>query len=357
MVSGTNPLAEMPKVDVAIIGTGPDPEESREEKGYSMGYRHANAYDSIENCTLVGCSDIVKAHADTFAEKYGIPTTDSFEDHEAMLEAVNPDLVSICTPPKTHQSLVADCAEHTSVQGIHCEKPMAPTWGECTQMVETCDEQDVQLSFNFQNRGRPAIKTISKLLADKEIGELRRIEITRADLMQTGIHNIDLANYFADDADIEWVIGQADSHTEEVWYTDMHVESQGLGLWAYENGVHGFAVTGDLADDLSNAQLRLRGSDGEIELQFWSDDPVRIYSADRDGWQSVEVDGEGGQRQTLADVVDSIQERRPSIADAEKALRATELVFAIWESAKRRGRVELPLKNDGNALDDVIADR
>lgn len=345
----------MRNVDVTVIGTGPNPDESREEKGYSMGYRHANAYDSIENCTLVGCSDIVAEYAADFARAFEIPTGNSFEDHTEMLEAVDPELVSICTPPKTHLSLVTDCAEHASVQGIHCEKPMAPTWGECTQMAEICDERDVQLTFNFQNRGRPAVETISGLLDDGEIGDLRRVEIARADLMQTGIHNVDLANYFAGDADVEWVIGQADAYAEERWYTDMYVESQSLGLWAYENGVQGLAFTGDHADELSDAHLRLQGSDGEIELQFWSDDPLRVRSADGDGWRSYEVDEGSGQRETLADVVDALRDGRRPAVDAERALRATELVFAVWESAKRRGRVELPLENDGNALDDVVA--
>lgn len=347
----------MSTLDVAVIGTGPHPDDDREEKGYSMGYRHANAYDAIEGCRLVGCSDIVGAYADDFAESFDIPAAHSFEDHTEMLDAVEPDLVSICTPPKTHLSLISDCAAHPAVRGIHCEKPMAPTWGACREMVERCEAHGVALTFNFQNRGRPAVETIASLLDDGAIGDLQRIEISRADLMQTGIHNIDLANAFAGDCDVEWVMGQADSHDEAVWYTDMAVESQGLGLWVYENGVQGLAFSGEYADELSDAQLRLRGSDGEVELRFWSDDPVRLRSATENGWQSVAVDEERGQRATLADVVDSLREERPAAVRAERALRATEIVFAIWESAKRRGRVDLPLENDGNALDDVIAER
>lgn len=346
----------MRNVDVAVIGTGPDPDETREEKGYSMGYRHATAYDAVEGCTLVGCSDIVGAYAEDFAANFDIPVANSFEDHKAMLETVDPELVSICTPPKTHLSLVTDCAEHDSVRAIHCEKPMAPTWAECTRMAEVCEAQGVQLTFNFQNRGRPAVETIRELLDDGEIGDLQRIEVVRADLMQTGIHNVDLANYFAGEADVEWVMGQADVRAEDVWYTDMYVESQGVGWWAYESGVHGLAFSGDGANDLSNAHLRLRGSDGEIELAFWSEDPVRVRSDDEAGWRSCPIGEGSGQRATLADVVEALREERTPMVNAERALRATELVFAVWESAKRRGRVELPLENDGNALDDVVAD-
>lgn len=345
----------MREFDVAIIGTGPNPAEAREEKGYSMGYRHADGYTGVDGCEVVACCDIDVAKAAAFGGRYGISEEGCFEDHEMMLDAVDPDIVSVCTPPKTHPSIVADCAGHPSVEGIHCEKPVAPTWGESTAMAETCTSEEVQLTFNFQNRGKPAVRTVTDLLADGEIGDLRRVEVRRADLMQTGIHNIDLANHFAGDPEVEWVIGQADTRGERVWYTDMHVENQGLGLWAYENGVHGLAFTGDYADEITNAHLRLAGSHGEIELEFWQENPVRVRAADAGGWRQVPVADGDPQTETLRDVVAALREERPSMVGAEKALRVTELVFAIWESAKRRGRVELPLQNTGNALEDLVA--
>jgi hypothetical protein len=52
----------------------------------------------------------------------------------------------------------------------------------------------------------------------------------------------------------------------------------------------------------------------------------------------------------LADVVDAIgTDRTPELA-AERALRATEVIFASWESARRAGRVDLPLDIEDNPL-------
>jgi predicted dehydrogenase len=47
-------------------------------------------------------------------------------------------------------------AAQAGVKAIHCEKPMAPTWGECKKMVAVCNERHVQLTFNHQRRfGKP----------------------------------------------------------------------------------------------------------------------------------------------------------------------------------------------------------
>ena len=43
-----------------------------------------------------------------------------------------------------------------------------------------------------------------------EIGDLERIEFGRQDLLQTGLHHVDIANYVLDDEPVEWILGQID---------------------------------------------------------------------------------------------------------------------------------------------------
>lgn len=71
-----------------------------------MAYQHAAAYSDLEQCNLVGCADIVRKNAEAFAEEYDIDDDGVFEDYEEMLATVEPDVVSICTPPATHADLV-----------------------------------------------------------------------------------------------------------------------------------------------------------------------------------------------------------------------------------------------------------
>ena len=56
-----------------------------------------------------------------------------------------------------------------------------------------------------------------------------------------------------------------------------------------------------------------------------------------------------------ADVVRALEEGTDSELCAANALQATEIIFACWESARRRGRVELPLDIDDNPLEEMVA--
>src|SRR5699024_3460897 len=114
----------------------------------AMAYRHAEAYQRNESCTLVACADLIRDHGEAFAEWFDIPDDHVFEEYTEMLDAVNPDIVSVCTPVPTHADIVVDVAEHGAVSAIHCEKPMADTWGDSQRMADVADRAGVQLTFN-----------------------------------------------------------------------------------------------------------------------------------------------------------------------------------------------------------------
>jgi hypothetical protein len=69
-----------------------------------------------------------------------------------------------------------------------------------------------------------------------------------------------------------------------------------------------------------------------------------------------------GEPETWADVVgaaikgnvDALLAGREPELSARKALQATELIFATWESSRVRGRVDLPLEIDDSPLLSMI---
>ena len=340
----------MTDVSVAIIGTGPHPDRETKD-GYSMGYRHANSYETASGCAVVACADIVEENATDFASTFGLSSDAAYTDHLAMLEGENPDIVSICTPPSTHLSLVTDCADHDAVHAIHCEKPLAPTYGESKEIVDVCDTRGVQLSINLQNRYHPGSAAVKELIQEGTIGSLERIEIARNDLLQTGIHHIDLANYVLNDEPVEWVLGQVHYPDEHIWYTNMPSERQSMGLWGYESGVHGFCSTGEGTDVIgARSRNRFIGTDGEIR-GFGS---YEIRTAEDPTWQDVSTEGPPGQDAAIQDVIDCFEHEDLPIANGRTALAATEIVFGIWESAARRARINLPLEIEDNPLERLI---
>ena len=88
--------------------------------------------------------------------------------------------------------------------------------------------------------------------------------------------------------------------------------------------------------------------------------PLRIKRDGQTEWEVVDTNGEsihgpGFIDRAIADIVDALAAGRESQLCARRALIATEIIFACWESSRRRGRVDLPLDVDDNALDAMIA--
>lgn len=362
---------------VAVVGTGNPEQDDR----YAMAYRHAQGFQKLDGCQLVACADIVEENAKEFAQTFDIDSEHVYEDYERMLADSSPDIVSVCTPPKTHADIVTGCANTGDVNAVHCEKPMAATWKECRQMVDVCNQRDVQLTFNHQRRFADPFRKAKSILDDGRIGALRRIEVGGHDLYDYGTHLFDLTGYLTDQEPIEWALGQVDYQNPDVMY-GLRLETQGLGRWHYESGVDGFVSTGD--DGMIDCHLRIVGDDGVIEVGHEDGPPLRVR-IDGSGWETVDTGRDGIYRpqtgrlgkvdtllervpfgpdklvagptyvdRAIEEIVDALRKGKKSQLAAENALQTTEVIYAIWESARRGGRVELPLEIDDNPLQAMI---
>ncbi|WP_266082069.1 Gfo/Idh/MocA family protein [Haladaptatus caseinilyticus] len=353
---------------IAFVGTGPAP-ESPDASGFAMAYRHAMAYDSRNDCKLVACADIVRENGDAFADSFAISDSNVYESYETMLEETEPDIVSVCVPPAIHADIVVGCIQTGIPDAIHCEKPMADTWGDCRRMVTEASEGNVQLTFNHQRRFGGPFRKAKALLNDGAIGELQRVEFSASTLFDYGSHSFDLSNFYVDESDPKWVLAQIDYSEENIFF-GAHNENQALVQWEYESGVHGLAVTGTGSGaQLVDCHNRLIGSDGTIEIGvgFGGGEPgpvLRVRRTGSTGWETIDTDEDvhGAKdvtslekdqvflRRAVADVVESLSSDESSDLSGENALRATKLIFGAWESARRRGRIEFPLSFDDNPL-------
>lgn len=223
---------------IGFIGTG-DPDG----EGFAMAYRHASGYQRLDDCEIVACADIVAENATAFAAEHDIQGRHIYQDYEAMLKSATPDVVSVCVPPGAHADIVTDVAESGVPAAVHCEKPMALTWGEARRMAAVCAAEGVQLTINHQLRFGKPYREAKRLLEEGTIGDLVRVEFQEQTLYDNGTHSFDLVNYFNDQCPVEWVLGQVD-YTEENTLFGAHNENQAVVQWRYENGVYGLASTG-----------------------------------------------------------------------------------------------------------------
>ncbi|HEX6972511.1 MAG TPA: Gfo/Idh/MocA family oxidoreductase [Limnochordia bacterium] len=346
----------MERLRIGFIGTGKRPERPGPQ-GYGMAHQHAAAYRALaDQCEIVACADIVPENARAFAELFDVGAV--YTDHRTMLSRERLDMVSVCTWPKWHAPLVIDAAE-AGVRAIHCEKPMADTWGAAQRMAQVCEERGVKLTFNHQRRFGLPFRKAKELLDAGAIGALQRIEFGVGNLYDYGSHSFDLCNFFNGEVDATWVIAQIDYRTQQLVF-GAHNENQAFALWRYENGVFGCASTGPGAE-LIGCHHRLVGTDGVIEIGPRGE-RLPILRLRRGGgeWEAIDCAGEGLHgpgyiERAIADAVSALQTGGESQLCARNALRATELIFACWESARRRGRVDLPLRAEDNALEAMVA--
>jgi UDP-N-acetylglucosamine 3-dehydrogenase len=336
---------------VGIIGCG-RPWKTAGATGFGQGHVHAEGYEASPECAIVAAADIKQENLDAFCQEHQVPH--GYLDYGEMLAREDLDIVSVCLWPELHAPVVIDVAQ-AGVKAIHCEKPMAPTWGESKRMAAVCEAQGVQLTFNHQRRfGRPFRKA-KGLLDDGAIGQLTRLEAFASNLYDWGTHWFDMMFFYNDEEPVEWVIGQIDARGGRPIF-GVTVEGQGLSFFKWRNGVYGLMVAGDErlyqhAGVTKGMECgnRLIGTEGAIEVGVRDGPEVRLRNVETGSqWQDLDVGGRihGHDHDVAAirDLVDALKTGREPELSARKALQATELIFATYESSRRRGRVELPLE-------------
>jgi UDP-N-acetylglucosamine 3-dehydrogenase len=339
----------LPKLRVAFIGTG----STANRTGAAMAYLHGNGYQQLPDVEMVAAADLVEANARAFAEHFGFTAT--YTDYKTMLAEVKPDLVSIATWPHLHAQMVTDCAA-ARVPAVYCEKPMAYKWGDCKSMAAACEASGTMLTFAHQRRFSRAFSLARDLVADGAIGDLQTIEFGVGNLYDYGSHSFDLANFLNGECDVEWVLCGLDYSTEQLVF-GTHNENHAVVVWRYANGVMGLGATGE-AGPAVGCHHRLVGSQGLIEIGREGLPPLRVLRAGKD-WEVVDTQGDGVHGgefviRAIADVVDCVRTGRESMLSARHALRSTEMIFAAWESVRRRGMVRLPLDIADNPLVEMV---
>jgi predicted dehydrogenase len=332
---------------VGIVGAGARSGEESDASA-AMGYRHAEAYRALDSCDLVAVADLDQELATQFADAFELGNDAVFADHRTMIEELDLDVLGVTTPIPTHADIVLDALSVGDLAGIHCEKPMADTWGDCRVMAQEAWRRDVQLTFNHQLRFAEPTGHVVDAIDDGAIGTVERVEMARQDLLEAGIHQVDLCSYFAGDVEAEWAIGQVD-YREEALRNGVDVTDQALGQWRYTNGVDAFAATG-AGQSAIGGMHRVFGTEGEITFD-WSGVHVRRDDA---GWESIDCEIGDPLPDAVAHVVDCLGTDTTPLLSAEQALTNHEIVYGIYESVRRRGRVDFPLTVEDNPLRTMV---
>jgi UDP-N-acetylglucosamine 3-dehydrogenase len=344
----------------AIIGTG-RPRGQEGSTGAAISQFHVKGY-LANDCEVAALADIRPENAEAFRDNHGVPDARIFADYQEMLREVQPDIVSICTWPHLHAEMVVACAE-AGIHAVHSEKPMAPTYGEARRMHEAAVKAGMQLTLNHQRRFEEPYVTCKRLIEEGAIGNVVQMQAAAPNLYDWGTHWFDMLCYYNGDVPVEWVMGQIDSRSVRSVF-GVRMEDQGVSYFGYQNGVRGMLITGDQIPEATGgptgrrshmgAAHRIIGTEGFLEVAA-ADSKLRLMNGQAAGWQEVPL-GNGTTNITdsvaaaIKDALSCLNTGREPLLSSHKAIRATELIFGTYESARRRARVDLPLEIEDNPL-------
>ena len=316
----------------ALIGCG----------GRGMSLR--NTANQSERIEVIAAADILKTNFEKL-ESEGVKV---YQNFEAMLEEESVDVVIVATPISTHYEVARQVLDFP-ITGLYVEKSMTTRLSEADELVERAEEKNVYFVVGHQLRYSRGWADAKNLLDDGAIGQVHYIRAHRGSpLLTHHTHQTDLMRYYAGNSPVLWVLGQV-HRTGSFRSEGLESEMQALGFVQFENGISGIIESGQYRPSAGN-HLMLIGEKGEIRAGSDS----RFRSEDTGGkWEPLP---QYEQPHIFADMLRWIEGGPEHRSSGRQGLATLEVLLAIYESSRSRGRVELPLENRGNALEEMIAD-
>lgn len=315
---------------VAFIGCG------------KRAHEHAHGVKADGRLEVVALADISEDSANALNEAFGFGAA-VYTDYRRMLDEVKPDIAIICLWTPLHLPVFRDCAE-AGVRAVLSEKPMAPGWGECLEMARIAEETGCQLTFSLQRRFARGNQTVRRLIREGRIGRVVRMDLySPPNLLDCGIHTFDQAMSLMDETPAKWVLGAVDASETLNWF-NVPSESVAAGLVVFRNGVRANIQAGGPDMDIWGG-VRVIGTEGFLEVMWDGEIKGGAVYADPSWKPEVEVTPHAEQMAGyVRHAVDCLITGEEPEVSYKKALRASEIIYAFYESVRRNARVELPLE-------------
>lgn len=298
---------------------------------------HAEVLKTHPRTALVAGADPDQGRLAAFGHRWEVARL--YQDYRTMLAHERPDIVSIASPPELHPEHVLACAEF-GVQGVFCEKPLAPTLREADAMLAACAETGMKLAINHTRRGEPYNQRARALIDAGEIGEVRSMVVTWAGrLFLTGTHAFDLVNYFASDTPTAWLVGHTEdpSATMAAVPTQRGVDLGGTAYLVYENGIRAFINGRD--DQAGGFRIDIYGTTGVLNLdgydaQLWKIDAESRFRDLLKYPFPQKMHYTAPMVYHLEDLLDAIETDREPLSNGRAARHALEQILATHYSSQ-----------------------
>jgi predicted dehydrogenase len=313
-------------------------------------YAHAARYRAVPDTELVAACDGDADKLRIFGERWRI--TALYADVDEMMRRERPDIVSICTHTAVRHEVALKVIAHKP-RAIFLEKPLAETLRQCDDIVRGCRERGIVSAVNCSRRWEPGFTQAKALVADKVIGPLQCIvAFCGGGLSHMGSHLLDLVRYLADDAPVEWVVGEVPG----LGGTDDERDHAGRGMIQFAGPIHAYV---NMIDTRAvGVEITLMGAEGRIVIgdngnthRLWVNNEAaleRRYLGEIPFPDPYDLPDMG--RMSVLDIVQCVRAGGKVRCAAEDGYAALELALALRQSERTGARVALPYEG----LDEAI---
>ena len=327
--------------------------------GGNISGTHARAAAAIPGVKLVAFHGSNHERTAKLAEPYGAPVYDNldgFLSHQPM------DIVAIGSPSGLHaQQGIAAARRRLHVL---VEKPLDITTNRADELIAACDNAGVKLGIFFQDRLRPAVAEIKKMIDSGELGRpvmiAGRVRWYRPPeyysqskwrgtwvldgggaLMNQAIHTVDL---------VQWMFGPIArvSATVATRVHEIEVEDTAAAVIEFASGAIGTIEAATSLYPGYPRRLEVTGSNGTVILE--DDKLVRIdlrssspassavaappAAGAPENVSSPVVSDASAHQRVIEDFIQTIRTGRVPACDGREGRRSVELVEAIYAAAK-----------------------
>ncbi len=333
---------------------------------------HAAAISELERGELVGVSSRSADNAKRLTDKYNV---DGYSDYNELLKRGDLDIVCVCTPSGAHLESAIAAAE--AGKHVVVEKPLEITLQRCDEIIQACDEADVQLCAIFNSRFTEGAELVKSTIASGRFGKLTLgdayIKWYRSQeyydsggwrgtwnldgggaLMNQSIHAIDLLQYFMGP------VKSVQAFTDTLAHERIEVEDVAVAALRFENGALGVIEGTTAVYPGMFKKTEICGTKGTVILEEedivkWEFDPELPQDSEIREKFVQQTDTGGGasdpcainhtnHRHQLENLINGLENDASILVDGREGRKAVEIILAIYQSSREGRIVELPFQ-------------
>ena len=189
------------KLRVALVGCGRMGTFTSDKlrRGLPVGWLplcHAEAIQAHPDLELCALCDTDRQALERAGAALGVEAL--YRDYGEMISRERPDILSIATRTPGRCQIIRFAAEQ-GVRGIHSEKPLAQSLGECLATLEVLERRRVAFTYGTYRRYMAIYRQARDFVGQGKIGELREVvvEMGPTMLLWNHPHSVDLILFYA----------------------------------------------------------------------------------------------------------------------------------------------------------------